>query len=379
MKQIYLFLAMILCSLTTFAQTGDEELIAYQPEGELKMYERSGIAFYENEDYKAEKTDQEGEVLSIVYAPDNSTVYIKDPVSKYQQGTWVKGTIEGNTITVPLGQNLKYQGTLNDTYMKLGIFDLYDYTDYGLGYVAILNQGVTEVTYTVSGNTISLEGTDDYRILGVYWGDDNQWDHYGDSQSVYTLVGDNELDPTPVDPLVPVFFLPEGQFKPEVDFRVTFKDIYDRDTDPANYAFSVFVKMKNEEAEVYNFDSELYGYDADMIIIPLDFEDPGTPPHFNYHPLNDVFWVTFEDFTEDWEQVGIQLINTVGGEEYRSNIVYIDIPWSNEPEPDAISSVGNAQTTAAEYFDMQGRRISEPQSGICIMRKDGKTIKVVKR
>lgn len=378
MKQIYIILTLLFVGITASAQVDDNELINYQPEGELKFYERSGVAFYENESYKADKTEQDGETMAMVYAPDNATVYIKDPVSKYQQGTWVRGTIDGNTITVPLGQNLKYQGTLNDTYMKLGIFDLYDYTAYGAGYAALLNSDITEVTYTISGNTITLNGTDDSRILGVYWGDDGSWDKFGDSQSVYTLVGESDLDPVPVDPLVPVFFLPEGVFKPEVDFRITFKDIYDRDTEAANYTFSVYVKMKDAEPSLYNFDSELYGFDQDMIAFPLDFYDGGTPPHFGYNPGNDVFWLTFEDFTDEWEEVGIQLINTVAGTEYRSNVVYVTVPSEETPEPDAIGAIENANQTAVEYFDMQGRRINKPQNGLFIMRQGGKVVKVAK-
>lgn len=378
MKQIYIILTLLFVGITASAQVDDNELINYQPEGELKFYERSGVAFYENESYKADKTEQDGETMAMVYAPDNVTVYIKDPVSKYQQGTWVRGTIDGNTITVPLGQNLKYQGTLNDTYMKLGIFDLYDYTAYGAGYVAQLNSSVTEVTYTISGNTITLNGTDDSRILGVYWGDDGSWDKFGDSQSVYTLVGESDMDPVPVDPLVPVFFLPEGVFKPEVDFRITFKDIYDRDTEAANYTFSVYVKMKDAEPSLYNFDSELYGFDQDMIAFPLDFYDGGTPPHFGYNPSNDVFWLTFEDFTDEWEEVGIQLINTVAGTEYRSNVVYVTVPSEETPEPDAIGAIENANQTVVEYFDMQGRRINKPQNGLFIMRQGGKVVKVAK-
>ena len=378
MKQIYIILTLLFVGITVSAQVDDNELINYQPEGELKFYERSGVAFYENESYKADKTEQDGETMAMVYAPDNVTVYIKDPVSKYQQGTWVRGTIDGNTITVPLGQNLKYQGTLNDTYMKLGILDLYDYTAYGAGYVAQLNSSVTEVTYTISGNTITLNGTDDSRILGVYWGDDGSWDKFGDSQSVYTLVGESDMDPVPVDPLVPVFFLPEGVFKPEVDFRITFKDIYDRDTEAANYTFSVYVKMKDAEPSLYNFDSELYGFDQDMIAFPLDFYDGGTPPHFGYNPSNDVFWLTFEDFTDEWEEVGIQLINTVAGTEYRSNVVYVTVPSEETPEPDTIGAIENANQTAVEYFDMQGRRINKPQNGLFIMRQGGKVVKVAK-
>ncbi len=378
MKQIYIILTLLFVGITVSAQVDDNELINYQPEGELKFYERSGVAFYENESYKADKTEQDGETMAMVYAPDNVTVYIKDPVSKYQQGTWVRGTIDGNTITVPLGQNLKYQGTLNDTYMKLGILDLYDYTAYGAGYVAQLNSSVTEVTYTISGNTITLNGTDDSRILGVYWGDDGSWDKFGDSQSVYTLVGESDMDPVPVDPLVPVFFLPEGVFKPEVDFRITFKDIYDRDTEAANYTFSVYVKMKDAEPSLYNFDSELYGFDQDMIAFPLDFYDGGTPPHFGYNPSNDVFWLTFEDFTDEWEEVGIQLINTVAGTEYRSNVVYVTVPSEETPEPDAVGAIENANQTAVEYFDMQGRRINKPQNGLFIMRQGGKVVKVAK-
>ncbi len=373
MKQLYLLIFSLFSFVGAMAQSGNvEELIDFQPEGEMKIYTRSGVAFFENDAYKAEKGTQDGELMTMIYAPDGTTVYMKDPISKYKQDTWVKGTIEGNTITVALGQNLKYQGVLNDTYMKIGMFNLYDYTAYGVGYVAELDQTVTEVTYTIEGNKIRLNDTDETRMLGVYWADDRSWDHYGDIESVYTQLGTSEMNPVPVDPFVPVFFLPEGQFKPEVNFRITFKDIYGQETLAENYTFCVFLKERDKEAKQYVFDSEIYLFDQDMVYFPLDFQDPGKPEHFGYDPNKDAFWLTFEDFTEEWEAVGIQLINTVDGTAYNSNVVYVEVPSS---DINAISNVETGDMTP-EYYDLQGRKIEKPHNGIYIMRLNGKSKKV---
>ena len=98
--------------------------------------------------------------------------YIKDD----QAGGWVKGTKEGNKITIPAGQYILY-GQFEDG-------------EYGLcvGYLELKN-GKFEVsnepiTFTIDGNTAKLDGTymegesqDDLKLklLGGYWSDDKSF------------------------------------------------------------------------------------------------------------------------------------------------------------------------------------------------------------
>ena len=77
--------------------------IITEAQGETKYFTRSGGAFYVSSGYLYEDV-QEG-VMEVVFAEDGS-VYFMDLVNYFSAGSYVKGTLEGNTITVPMGQTL---------------------------------------------------------------------------------------------------------------------------------------------------------------------------------------------------------------------------------------------------------------------------------
>lgn len=175
----------------------DFNVISEQPEGELNTYSRSGYGFLSFFGYIM-TASQGGSVIDIVTAPDGKTVYLKDIVSQAIAETWVKGTIEGNKIHVPMYQSIIYYGD-----------------DYGYGlcitkmdYVTVEEDGETyqtyqpdftadEMTFTINEDgTISLDGTETNAsgfgesILGLIYTDDFSWAGYGDYQSVYTEFND---------------------------------------------------------------------------------------------------------------------------------------------------------------------------------------------
>ena len=119
--------------------------------------------------------------MEIVYAADNK-VYIKDIVNSTGYGTWVEGTIAGNTITVPMFQNVSYSARY-DAALVIGMIKY----DSKKGFV--LDETVTEVTFTVNGDgTISLNGTAiGSTSLGIYWSDAPSIIQYpGDYETVLT-------------------------------------------------------------------------------------------------------------------------------------------------------------------------------------------------
>ena len=159
------------------------EIITTAPEGEVKYYTRAGGALMRVQ-YSVLDSLQEG-VIEMVYA--GNEVYMMNPVSGFATATYVKGTIEGNTITVPVGQQL------------------YDWTDYGYGAElawvnvtrdedgafasATQDAETTTATYTIdeAAGTITLEGSTDTHMLGVIYDDDFTFVGYADYNSVYTL------------------------------------------------------------------------------------------------------------------------------------------------------------------------------------------------
>ena len=107
--------------------TAAVNVITDQPEGEIKIYNRSGGCSYVETDDDGNKSavgdSQEGTTATLCFAADNQTVYIKDPVCTDKNGSWIKGTISGNTITFPTKQYVYYgSGTYsNGTTWEAGL------------------------------------------------------------------------------------------------------------------------------------------------------------------------------------------------------------------------------------------------------------------
>ncbi len=179
----------------------DFRVITERPEGEVKIYNRSGQGVYiSGGDFYA--GEQYGSV-EIVYAEDG-TVYIKNILcecSAYYGDSWVEGTIEGNEIHVPVGQSIYWS---------------YDYQAgvvIGMGSTRVedgslyfeLDTRATEAVYVIDGETISLQGTYDNPTgsdypefegygLGCYWTDDNS---FGGFNEWYTVLTEVETIVTP--------------------------------------------------------------------------------------------------------------------------------------------------------------------------------------
>ena len=177
------------------AEAVDEHGIITAPaEGELKYYARSGAAYYYNSGWKVTSQGGHAEVIECA----DGTVYFKNPISRLSYGSYIKGTKNGNTITIPAGQpilyNASYQATID---VKIGSFVS------GSGFVPNAEQ--SDIIFTVDGNILTLQGTSstDYVVLGGFWSDDNSLQS-GDSETVLTL--DADYTPASTDPVV----APEG-------------------------------------------------------------------------------------------------------------------------------------------------------------------------
>jgi hypothetical protein len=173
-------------------------IITTPAEGEHKFYTRAGDNYYVSNQSLYIGT-QSGNV-EIVECGDG-TIYIKDPISTYTTGTWVKGTKDGNTITVPAHQPLAYNTNYATTLsLRWGLVT-------AGGSISAADDHADSFTYTIDGNVISLQGTaiydgaTDTYFMGVVWDDDDSFSGYGDASSVYTL--DEGYEPASTDPIVP--------------------------------------------------------------------------------------------------------------------------------------------------------------------------------
>ena len=180
----------------------DEEPVVIEdtPEGTLATYSRSGSAIMVFWGYLM-PTTQDGMAFQVVTAPDNKTVYIQDPISSALALTWMKGTKEGNKISIPVGQYILYDDEegygiqLFPGKYSPEIEDGEEYVNY------VVDESITEITYTIGDDgTISLDepfksdADGMYEmpetILTAFYSDDNSWAGYADWNSVYTPFSD---------------------------------------------------------------------------------------------------------------------------------------------------------------------------------------------
>jgi len=148
---------------TVFTEAGDipETPVMYTDSdiealsGTETLYYRTGESFFYNSGIYMGSQDG---YAYVFYDEDGSTVYMRNPVYGWNGGTWVKGTISGDKITVPLGQYLTW--TDDFVGLKTAWGECTFPTDSTVEFT--VDPSVTEITYTIAGNTITLDGTSEY-------------------------------------------------------------------------------------------------------------------------------------------------------------------------------------------------------------------------
>lgn len=157
------------------------DYLTTQPEGELKSYLRSGGCYYLDYEYNYLVEDiQDGLTIDIVWSYDGQSAWIKEPISQEGSGTWLKTTVVGNKLHMPL-----YHAVWYDTQYDYGYFlakaDRVDDT-------YVVDPTAEEMTYTIHDDgSISLDDTDDaLSIMALVWSDDLSWTGFGDYESEYT-------------------------------------------------------------------------------------------------------------------------------------------------------------------------------------------------
>ena len=182
--------------------------ITATPQGELRVYERTAGAAYYVKNQTPILQNEDGEA-QFVFRGDS--VFIQNSVSKYNDNAWVGGTLtdNGTKIHIPLGQTV-YITTRNKHYDDLDSLALPIKTAmlYSSGSGFERAESFTEVTYTIDGNKIMLDGTGPGCIYGLVYGEtsdkywkpfEGYWCGYGCYGTVYTLkvaTGVEPLRPT---------------------------------------------------------------------------------------------------------------------------------------------------------------------------------------
>ena len=189
-----LLLAAVCASLSALGQetpkgevTDEHGIIITPAEGETKLYERTGQGMF-GEDYGdgmfLAYEDQDGTV-EMVECTDG-TVYVKDIISEFQRGYWVKGTKEANTISIPAYQVVAYSDQYDTTVVLRWAHAIGD------GNIEADDAHADGFTFTIGDDgRISLEGTSAFQqgvesyFMGMFWSDNAEFANYGDALTTW--------------------------------------------------------------------------------------------------------------------------------------------------------------------------------------------------
>ena len=349
------------------------EIITEQPAGELHSYIRSGANIYQGWDGPA-MVNQSG-MADVVFDEDGETVYLRDVVYEVASNVWVKGTINADRtkITVPMGQYLYWDE--NGEYgmvlqwMSTNVETTTDEEGNEQNVMTVtVHQGVPEATYTIDGETISLDncsGDPNAQFpsnfiatgMGVVYNNDLTFCAM-DFNTVY-----NEFHLVPAVPADPVLYEDSWFDSGEedgyscFDFTVLAEDVDGNYIDPTHLVYSIFT----DDDVPFVFDAATYSYDLteDMTDIPYEIYSSG----YDFDMSRIYFYRTnMGDNPMFTQRIGIQVhydvpALTKDGEttivRNSSNIVYWDLP------PSAISEVRTEPTTTDDaYYNMMGQRFN---------------------
>ena len=125
-------------------------------DGDFVTYYRTGYYWYRTQNEEGETVldmDEQKGYGYIFYDADGETVYFRNPVYGWNNGIWMKGTIEGNTLHFPLGQYIYWDEYFMGLKTTWGMMELAE--DNGLSFTEFTD--VDEVTFTIDGNVISMD------------------------------------------------------------------------------------------------------------------------------------------------------------------------------------------------------------------------------
>lgn len=236
---------------TNVAANNVTEIITRAP-GEPKFYDKHAAGQYQ---YWWWDYEYDGNYPAEIVWGDNGEVYFKDIISEGVTDSYVKGSVEGDLITVPLNQTVWFDDSAGWG-LNLGVFHAeISYFDASGGAVSspveggsrsftfTLDESFESVSYKISPDgTVSLTGMPDDMLkdsdipaywVGYYYTDDLQYGGYAEYLQVFTVDDSN----TPVS-------IPEGA---EVEKYVMSDGVHGSLVDVAIYEGNLYIRGLNSE------------------------------------------------------------------------------------------------------------------------------------
>lgn len=327
-----------------------EECVTPPTDSEMLTYKMT----YEGQGAEQSKT------VNVAFS--GTDVYIANPTGV--EGSWIKGTLDGDKIVCPNSQFLGADESLGHyVYFKAakGTIEMVEIPGYGtfpVNNISLTNDEAVTFTYNADDRSFSTE-----QLFLVNDAKDKLGNNYLDyAKATYTTFA--EVAATPANPSM-----------------TSFHDIIE------GYGFGMFlIDMPNQDVDgnYINQDNMYYNLYIDDKQIAL----PNGETNIPYAYVDGDFFMqvsgtahTFKYYDPVNEKVGFQTFYKVGDEVNQSELVWYYI----KNESDAIASVnGNKQVVSTEYFDLTGKRLAAPATkGLFIQKttySDGtqRTVKTAK-
>jgi len=303
---------------------------------------------------------------------EGDTVWLTDFVDG-QDNFWVKGERDSSgKIVFPSGQ---YLGVMNGYYAYF----------YGATTSVGTNlQGTPETIYILGDNTVFGVSSDGNKyscddVFVVNAGKVNSSYIYAYNQPKMSQFNDAPM--FPYRSILKDFMPASTEFAiGMLGFTVSpVSSSGEEYLDPSQLYYTIYI---NEKSNPLILEKKYFSQwiDEDTSLIPYKFND-GTPSGsfaciFNF---NEVTFV-FDNYS--WNRLGVRTYYTGGGETHYSPIMWTDGEME-DPDPDdigmgAIEGVAAGNNEIEGYYDLNGRRVENPEKGIYIVRTaSGKTFKKV--
>lgn len=298
---------------------------------------------------------------------DGNDIYIGG-LSEKIPAAWIKGSVNGDEVTF---EGRQYMGTALGTHNYLMIAE-YCLDEYGEE-TTVLTDEPAIFKYDAEARTLTPA---DEKILLIN----------GSLKDVYFLERYEEIT---------MYYL--GQFTPAMPKNPEY--LFSAGYDPYD-GFGVFEftlplvdtdgKLLDAGSYVYNIyvDNELFTLYPDEYTGITDTYDELTNIPYNYTDSWDIevngSYHGLYYYMEGFETLGVQAIYTVDGITNKSALVNYNIETgeTNEIDPAGISAItASKEVTGVEYYDLTGRKLDNPTTGLVIKRttySDG-SVKSIKR
>lgn len=263
---------------------------------------------------------------------------------------WLKGTIEGNTVTVNSGQYMGEEKGVMLYWVASTLSEVWN--DYWEDYDKVYTYA-DKMTFQYDPET------------GVYSSDmvllanngETDINRYGTFDSP-VLTPYQEVAATPSDPEIDDFYIPEDdEDEGSVTFYIYAKDTDGKDLNPDNIYYRLYINndelltLKAADYEYLSEDMSEFGY---SFTEDWDFSvNTSTGKHKIY------LYSTFE-------RIGVQVIYRAGGEERISNIVYSD---GNNSETSISNLPVQSGTAHTEYYNLCGQRTTLNAQGNVVIER----------